>query len=202
MYCTARGNPTGFFCIDIPRFSGSIRAMKHLLRAIAVLTCLTAFAAAQTTLPVLEPGFYQGTIVVTHTIPSLKLSEVTTLPINAEVYMRPPNGNGGLPLPTITWTPRSSDLAAKLTNVFGWIQIWGDTTPETISDMQMTGTTIKIYGGTVVPKSYKRTTRSVSWKCTKDVIVTHDGNRTTTYVTSFSIKRIGPAPIPYTLPTY
>ena len=60
--------------------------------------------------------------------------------------------------------------------------------------MPMSGTSLTVSGGTLVPGSYKNTRTMLGWKCTKEII--QYLRRKTRITTTFSISRVGSLPVP------
>lgn len=165
--------------------------MKTL--AALILLLFTSIVGAQTLpAPIQDAGLYQGVITVQRNTPELRTKDTTTLLINAELYYSLPTGIGGSPSLTVLWTARNYDLSAKLANAWALVQFSPTAFPVTIPDMNLSGTSLKIFGGTLISGSYKNTRTTLAWKCTKET--TLFSRRKSIITTSFSISRIGPLP--------
>lgn len=167
--------------------------MKTLLTLALLSIGLTA-SAQPLTIPVLDPGLYQGVITVQRQVPDLRTTDTTTLLINAEVFSTQGNGVGASIVPAIIWTARNFDTNMKLANAWGSIQFGTLQFPGTIPDMPLSGTNHTIFGGTLVPGSYKNTRTTLAWKCTKETTLFM--RRKSVITTSFSINRVSSLSLP------
>lgn len=161
--------------------------MKYLpLILLLLLASSVITVGAQQQQP--EPGIYRGYITVTRKNVALRLNDVTTLVIVGEIYENGPDRY------QFAWTARNFDQSSRLDNLWADILLDYAAFQSAVPDMGLWPSHRGIPGGNTIPGSFKMTTKSLAWKCSKEGNAPYARNITVT--TTFSIVRTGQSPVP------